>query len=166
MPAPQSLASRRCRGKRLLGFGKLGSELISRTLQIIPSQDRGFGISRIGEMWGSWIPARSCSTNAMRFAIGGVEGNDPIAQPRPLHRSPRTRNSPKRNRQPRAIPIGDSGELAGAAPLSRARKVCQRGQRETRALAKTATTRNNHGLPGVRVLAAGLSTRRTTCSKR
>ena len=36
----------------LLGFGKLGSELIGRTLQVIPSQDRGFGISRIGEMCG------------------------------------------------------------------------------------------------------------------
>ncbi len=36
----------------LLGFGKLGPELVGRTLQIIPSQDRGFGISRIGEMCG------------------------------------------------------------------------------------------------------------------
>ena len=36
----------------LLGFGKLVSELVGRTLQVIPSQDRGFGISRIGEMCG------------------------------------------------------------------------------------------------------------------
>ena len=27
----------------LLGFGKLGSELVGRTLQVIPSQDCGFG---------------------------------------------------------------------------------------------------------------------------
>ena len=63
----------------------------------------------------------------MRFAIGGVEGNDPIAAPRPHQRSPRTS---ERRRPPRTgIAKMKSASSVGAARPSRARIVHKEKER-------------------------------------